>query len=140
MDLQVRVSKLSLEAQFASHLDVVASSGVVVGRTGPLLATAALLLQPGALLLELLPFKFEWHGLSAMYRNLTESTGSLRYAAWRPTDAKWAAYASAADARCAQRRTLNALLCNMVLTASGEARFHVFKCHKLLLFSALQLS
>eukprot|EP00198_Chlamydomonas_reinhardtii_P008302 XP_001697639.1 predicted protein [Chlamydomonas reinhardtii] len=76
---------LSTDAPFASHLDTFARSAVVVGRHGPLLATSALL-PPGAAVFELLPYKWEWLGISKLYYNITRTVGDIHHFAWRPTD------------------------------------------------------
>lgn len=75
-------------APFLSHMATMADTGLLVGRHGPLLASAVLL-PPGAAVLELLPYKWEWRGVSRLYYNMTQSTGWLHHWAWRPLDAKW---------------------------------------------------
>lgn len=95
---QVRIARLSLEAQFPSHLSVMADSGIVVALHNPLLANA-IFLAPGSLVLELLPYKWEWKGISQLYYNLTRSTGSIHHVAWRPTDPKWCAYKEPSESR-----------------------------------------
>jgi capsular polysaccharide biosynthesis protein len=50
-------------APFLSHMATMADTGLLVGRHGPLLASAVLL-PPGAAVLELLPYKWEWRGVS----------------------------------------------------------------------------
>jgi hypothetical protein len=79
---------LSMEAPFVSHLATMADTGLLVARHGPILADA-LLLPPGAAVLELLPYKWEWRNISSLYHNITQSTGVLHHWAWRPRDAKW---------------------------------------------------
>ncbi|KAG2488504.1 hypothetical protein HYH03_013007 [Edaphochlamys debaryana] len=86
-----RTVTLSTDAPFASHLDTFARSAVVVGRHGPLMATAALM-QPGSALVELLPYKWEWLGIAQMYRNMTQSTGDVHHFAWRANDFRLAHY------------------------------------------------
>ncbi|GAX84337.1 hypothetical protein CEUSTIGMA_g11759.t1 [Chlamydomonas eustigma] len=49
-------------------------------------------MPPGSMVLELLPFKWEWHKLSMMYFNLTQSIGDIHHFGWRPTDVKYAVY------------------------------------------------
>ncbi len=44
------------------------------------------------MVLELLPFKWEWHKLSMLYYNMTQSIGDLHHFAWRPTDVRFAKY------------------------------------------------
>ncbi|PNH04842.1 hypothetical protein TSOC_009007 [Tetrabaena socialis] len=89
--LAARTVTLSTDAPFASHLDTFARSSVVVGRHGPLLATAALM-APGSAIFELLPYKWEWLGISRLYFNITQSAGDLHHFAWRPTDYRLAHY------------------------------------------------
>jgi capsular polysaccharide biosynthesis protein len=59
-----------------------ARTGVLVARHGPLLANA-LFLPPGAVVLELLPYNWEWRGISEIYMNLTRSVGSVHHFAWK---------------------------------------------------------
>ncbi|GIL59393.1 hypothetical protein Vafri_14249 [Volvox africanus] len=89
--LVVRTVTLSTDAPFASHLDTYARSSVLVARHGPLLATASLM-APGSTVFELLPYKWEWLGISKLYYNMTRSTGDLHHFAWRPTDHRLAHY------------------------------------------------
>ncbi|KAG2429620.1 hypothetical protein HXX76_010852 [Chlamydomonas incerta] len=86
-----RTVTLSTDAPFASHLDTFARSAVVVGRHGPLLATSALL-APGAAVFELLPYKWEWLGISKLYYNITRTVGDIHHFAWRPTEHTLAHY------------------------------------------------
>lgn len=60
---QVRSVSLTMGAPFLSHMATMADTGLLVGRHGPLLASAVLL-PPGAAVLELLPYKWEWRGVS----------------------------------------------------------------------------
>ncbi|EFJ44348.1 hypothetical protein VOLCADRAFT_106494 [Volvox carteri f. nagariensis] len=83
--LEVRTVTLSTDAPFVSHLDTFARSSVLVARHGPLLATATLM-APGSAVVELLPYKWEWLGLSKLYYNMTQSAGDLHHFAWRATD------------------------------------------------------
>ena len=53
----------------------------------------------GALVLELLPYNWEWKGLSEIYLNLTRSLGGIHHFAWRATSAQWAVYADPDDAK-----------------------------------------
>ena len=71
-----------------SHLATMADTGLLVARHGPILADA-LLLPPGAAVLELLPYKWEWRNISSLYYNMTQSSGVLHHWAWRPQEAKW---------------------------------------------------
>ena len=93
---RVRQHTASGDAPFSTTAAVFAATGVLVARHGPLLASAALL-PPGAAVYELLPFNWEWRHSAELYRNLTRSTGHIHHFAWRPTDAKWAVYASPDD-------------------------------------------
>lgn len=88
---QARTVTLSTDAPFASHLDTLAASSVVVARHGPLLGTAALM-APGTAVFELLPYKWEWLGISQLYRNMTQTAGSVHHFAWRPQDHNLALY------------------------------------------------
>ena len=53
----------------------------------------------GAVVLELLPYNWEWRGVSTIYRNITASLGDVHHFAWRAQSAKHAAYESPDDAR-----------------------------------------
>ncbi len=66
------MATLSMAAPFASHLATMAASGAIVARHGPLLANAVLL-PPGALVMELLPYKWEWQAISQIYYNMTQA-------------------------------------------------------------------
>jgi hypothetical protein len=79
-------------APFLSHMATMAGTGLLIARHGPLLASAVLL-PPGAAVLELLPYKWEWRDVSSLYYNMTQSTGQLHHWAWRPLDAKWCRWA-----------------------------------------------
>ena len=50
-------------------------------------------------MLELLPYNWEWRGVSTIYRNITASLGDVHHFAWRAQSAKHAAYESPDDAR-----------------------------------------
>ena len=82
LGMAVRPYSVTAGASFASFVAAMAGTGVLVARHGPLLANAAFL-PPGALVLELLPYNWEWRGLSEVYRNLTRSVGSLHHFAWK---------------------------------------------------------
>lgn len=86
--LQVRTVSLTMGAPFLSHMATMSGTGLLIARHGPLLASAVLL-PPGAAVLELLPYKWEWRDVSSLYRNMTQSTGRIHHWAWRPLDAKW---------------------------------------------------
>ncbi|GFR45470.1 hypothetical protein Agub_g6869, partial [Astrephomene gubernaculifera] len=91
LGLTARTISLSTDAPFAAHLNTLAASRVVVARHGPLLATASLL-APGSAVVELLPYKWEWLGISQLYMNATQSVGDIHHFAWRPSDFRFAHY------------------------------------------------
>lgn len=97
---RVRPFTATNAAPFASHVHAMAGTSLLVSRHGPLLATACLL-PPGAAVYELLPFNWEWRGISQMYRNMTASAGDIHHFAWRPRDKAWAQYASESDRKFA---------------------------------------
>ncbi|KAG1664777.1 hypothetical protein FOA52_013629 [Chlamydomonas sp. UWO 241] len=76
---------------FKHHLSVAATSAVIVGRQSPLMANT-IFLTPGAMVLEILPYKWEWHRLSMLYYNLTQSIGDVHHFAWRAMDVSAAVY------------------------------------------------
>ncbi len=82
---------VSATASLGSHLEAVARTGVLVGRHAPVLASS-MLLPPGAMVLELLPYKWEWSNLSMLHYNITQSVGDIHHFAWRPTHHKWAKF------------------------------------------------
>jgi hypothetical protein len=86
--LQVRTVSLTMGAPFLSHMATMSGTGLLIARHGPLLASAVLL-PPGAAVLELLPYKWEWRDVSSLYHNMTQSTGYIHHWAWRPLDAKF---------------------------------------------------
>lgn len=51
------------------------------------------------MVLELLPYNWEWKGVSATYRNISSSLGDLHHFAWRAQSPRHVAYASEDDAR-----------------------------------------
>ena len=53
------------------------------------------------MVLELLPFNWEWGGLSEVSRNLTRSLADIHHFGWRAPSAAAAAYASEEDAKYA---------------------------------------
>ncbi len=53
----------------------------------------------GSVVLELLPYNWEWRGVSTIYRNITASLGDVHHFAWRAQSAKHAAYEGPDDAR-----------------------------------------
>ncbi len=52
--------------------------------------------------MELLPYNWEWKGISKIYVNLTRSLGDIHHLAWRATHPKWAVYSNADHARYAE--------------------------------------
>ncbi len=84
----MRVTSLTMEALFISHVASMAETGILVARHGPLVADS-LFLPPGALVLELLPYKWEWRNISTLNFNITQSTGVIHHVAWRPMDVQW---------------------------------------------------
>lgn len=52
--------------------------------------------------MELLPYNWEWKGISKIYVNLTRSLGDVHHLAWRATHPKWAVYSNADHARYAE--------------------------------------
>jgi capsular polysaccharide biosynthesis protein len=95
---QVRHFSATAAAPFSEHILAMSQTGLLVARHGPLLANG-MFLPRGAAVYELLPYNWEWQGLSQLYRNLTASVGSLHHFAWRPQEPQWAVYASDADAK-----------------------------------------
>eukprot|EP00798_Chlamydomonas_sp_ICE-L_P022811 gene22811-29982_t len=84
--------KLTPQAPFSSHLDTVSSTGILVARHSSLLASAVFL-PPGAAVMELLPYKWEWHKISMLYYNVTQSIGDIHHWAWRPMTDEYCKYA-----------------------------------------------
>jgi len=82
LGMSVRPYSVTPGAAFPSFVASMAKTGVLVARHGPLLANA-LFLPPGALVLELLPYNWEWRGISEIYLNLTRSVGCLHHFAWK---------------------------------------------------------
>ena len=70
----------------------------------------------GALVLELLPYNWDWQGIPRLYANLTASLGDVAHAAWRANSSAWVEYATQDDAKyehwapheCTSRRALSA--------------------------------
>jgi hypothetical protein len=96
LGMRVRTVSVTPEAPLASHLAAASTTGLLVGRHGPLLASASLFLPPGAAVLELLPYKWDWRDMSRLYVNMTAAARGpsrpLHHWAWRATDAKWCRY------------------------------------------------
>lgn len=82
----------------------------------------------GAVVLELLPYNWEWRGVSTIYRNITASLGDVHHFAWRAQSAKHTAYENPDDARygewtheeCAS--TCDTTLCSMQPSAHTQSR------------------
>ena len=53
----------------------------------------------GAVVLELLPYNWEWKGISQLYHNITRSIGDIHHFAWRAAEPKWATYDNEDEAR-----------------------------------------
>ena len=56
---------------------------------------------PGAVVLELLPYNWDWKGISEIYVNLTRSLGDVHHLAWRARHPRWALYAQPDEQRYA---------------------------------------
>lgn len=56
----------------------------------------------GAMVVELLPYNWEWKGVSKIYKNITQSMGDIHHFAWRAKHPKWAVYPSDHEARYAE--------------------------------------
>ena len=53
-------------------------------------------------MVELLPYNWEWKGVSRIYKNITSSVGDIHHFAWRAKHPKWAVYPSQHEARYAE--------------------------------------
>ena len=53
-------------------------------------------------MVELLPYNWEWKGVSRIYKNITSSMGDIHHFAWRAKHPKWAVYPSPHEARYAE--------------------------------------
>ncbi|KAL4433026.1 hypothetical protein ABPG77_006453 [Micractinium sp. CCAP 211/92] len=98
LGMAVRPYSVTPGAAFPSFVASMAGTGVLVARHGPLLANAVFL-PPGALVLELLPYNWEWHGISEIYLNLTRSVGCLHHFAWKANSSEWVMYLEKEDAK-----------------------------------------
>lgn len=49
--------------------------------------------------MELLPYHWEWKGVSELYVNITRSMGGVHHYAWRAQHPKWVKYKGADDLR-----------------------------------------
>eukprot|EP01025_Chloroclados_australasicus_P024931 TRINITY_DN2499_c0_g1_i1.p1 TRINITY_DN2499_c0_g1~~TRINITY_DN2499_c0_g1_i1.p1 ORF type:complete len:473 (+),score=52.21 TRINITY_DN2499_c0_g1_i1:56-1474(+) len=88
---KVRPITLSGKAPFCSHVSAMAETGVLVGRYNPLMVDAVFM-PPGGVVLELLPYNWEWQNISALHYNLTRSVGDLTHIAWRAVNSQHADY------------------------------------------------
>ncbi|EFN55147.1 hypothetical protein CHLNCDRAFT_134237 [Chlorella variabilis] len=98
LGLSVRPYSVTPGAAFPSFVASMANTGVLVARHGPLLANA-MFLPPGAVVLELLPYNWEWRGISEIYVNLTRSVGAVHHFAWKANSSEWVMYLEAEDAK-----------------------------------------
>ncbi len=57
--------------------------------------------HPGAVVLELLAYNWEWKGISEVYYNTTSSVGDIHHFAWRAKHPRWAQYVDEDEARYA---------------------------------------
>ena len=55
----------------------------------------------GAVVLELLPYNWEWKGISQVYHNVTTTVGDIHHFAWRAKHPRWAQYVDENEARYA---------------------------------------
>lgn len=99
-DMRVRPYSATSAASFASYVSIMSKTGVLVSRHGPMLANA-LFLPPGAVVLELLAYNWEWKGISEVYVNVTSSVGDIHHFAWRAKHPRYAQYIDEDEARYA---------------------------------------
>lgn len=92
-DFGLQVTSLSFTegSPFSSFVEEWSSAAVVVTRHLPTVASS-IFMAPGSMLLELLPFKWEWHNLSMLYFNMTRSVGDIHHFGWRPSSVEAARY------------------------------------------------
>ncbi|KAK9806815.1 hypothetical protein WJX72_003692 [[Myrmecia] bisecta] len=100
LGMKVRPFSITTGASFPSYVAAMARTGVLISRHGPLLANT-MFLPPGAVVLELLPYNWEWRGVSEIYVNITRSIGDIHHFAWRAKHPRWAAYYDVDEARYA---------------------------------------
>jgi hypothetical protein len=98
LGMAVRPYSVTPGAAFPSFVASMAHTGVLVARHGPLLANA-MFLPPGAVVLELLPYNWEWQGISEIYLNLTRSVGCVHHFAWKANSSEWVVYLEPEDAK-----------------------------------------
>lgn len=94
----VRPYSPTASVPFSSLVSVMARTGVLVARHGPLMANA-LFLPPGAAVVELLPHNWVSKGRGEVYVNLTRTTAVVGHVAWFPKSAAEMEYEGAGDAR-----------------------------------------
>ncbi|DBB16714.1 TPA: hypothetical protein ACH3X3_014959 [Trebouxia sp. C0006] len=99
-DMRLRPYSATSAASFASYVSIMSKTGVLVSRHGPMLANA-LFLPPGAVVLELLAYNWEWKGISEVYVNVTSSVGDIHHFAWRAKHPRHAQYIDVDEARYA---------------------------------------
>ncbi|DBA71209.1 TPA: hypothetical protein ACH3X2_011604 [Trebouxia sp. C0005] len=99
-DMRVRPYSATSAASFASYVSIMSKTGVLVSRHGPMLANA-LFLPPGAVVLELLAYNWEWKGISEVYVNVTSSVGDIHHFAWRAKHPRYTHYIDEDEARYA---------------------------------------
>ncbi len=85
----------------------------------------------GAIVLELLPYNWEWRGVSTLYRNITSSLGDVHHFAWRAQSAKHAAYESPDDARYGDwTHEECASTCDTIVSAADLCPLHPVAAHR----------
>ena len=89
--LQVTSHSFTESSSFSSIVEEWSSAAVVVSRHLPSVASS-IFMAPGSMLLELLPFKWEWHNLSMLYFNMTRSLEDIHHFGWRPSTVEAARY------------------------------------------------
>jgi hypothetical protein len=95
-NMQVRPFSVTPGAAFTSHIAAMAKTGVLVARHGPLLADC-LFLPPGSVLVELLPYNWDWAGESSRYYNMTRLLGDVIHLGWRAGSDRWVVYQGGDD-------------------------------------------
>ena len=70
-------------------------------------------------MVELLPFNWEWKGVSRIYKNITASMGDIHHFAWRAKHPKWAVYPSEHEARYAEWTAEECASRSSLITASA---------------------
>ncbi|KAK9837380.1 hypothetical protein WJX84_006958, partial [Apatococcus fuscideae] len=100
LGMRVRPYTVTPQAPFQSHLTAMARTGLLVSRHGPMMASS-IFLPPGAAVLELLPFNWNWKDFSRIYLNATRSLGDIHHFAWLARSAKFVRYRSENESRYA---------------------------------------